>query len=68
MARPLPLTNQTFKYPLQPAKLDLASEVGRMMVTAGPDRMALLSRIYSNMTPAAKARCDFTRSWLVVQA
>lgn len=60
MAKPLSL--------LKPAKLDLADYVGKAMVTATPERMALLSRIYSNMTPAAKARCDFARSWLMVQA
>jgi hypothetical protein len=66
MTRPLPTSTEYTL--LKPATLDLAEAVGKAMVTASPERMVVLSRIYSNMLPAAKARCDFARSWLIVSA
>lgn len=68
MARPLPLTSGTFNYPLQPASRELCDALGVLMVTASPERMVTLNRLYDRMTPAAKARVTFARSWLMVQS
>lgn len=49
---------------LRPATADLATELGRLMRTqnnATPLRLALLERIYNNLLPNAKARCDAAR-------
>lgn len=66
MAKPLPLSTEYTL--LKPATLDLAEAVGKAMVTASPERMITLNRLYDRMTPAAKARVTFARSWLMVQA
>lgn len=58
---------QSPHYPLQPASLDLALHVGRTLAWAKGDRLALYQRIYSHMTPQAKARADFACTWLVVE-
>lgn len=50
--------------------VDLAEHIGKAMVFAPPGsaREAMLRRLYDAMKPEAKARCDFARSWLVVEA
>lgn len=53
---------------LRPADLSLADHIGKLLATADGTRLALAQRIYITMNPAAKARADFVRSWLWVQA
>lgn len=56
-------------YPLKPASLDLATFIGRRIAFMGKDhpKRSLYERIYSHMTPEAKARADLAASWLVVE-
>jgi hypothetical protein len=53
--------------PCKPASLDLADHVGKLLVFAKGEKLATAQRIYSNMTPEAKARADFARSWLYIE-
>lgn len=48
-----------------PSKIDLGEHIGRAMVFAvnNPARMATLQSLYNNLTPEAKARADYARSW-----
>lgn len=52
---------------LKPAVADLAEHVAQEIAQSpiGPER-ARLNRIYMNLNPAAKARCDALASWLVL--
>lgn len=49
----------------QPSKIDLGEHIGRALFFArnNPSRLATLERLYANLTPEAKARADFARSW-----
>lgn len=53
---------------IKPAKLDLADHIGRKLATAKGESLETARRIYSNMTPQAKARADIAASWAIVEA
>lgn len=55
---------------VKPAALDLGEHIGRAMFFASrnnPARMATLERLYINLTPEAKARADYARSWNMLE-
>lgn len=52
---------------LKPATLDLAEHIGKLLIFAKGENLARAKRIYQNLTPEAKARCDFARSWLYIE-